>query len=735
MKKEDFPVVGMMCAGCASTVQRCIAALPGVQHSAVNLATEQVAVEYDESLLTPAEMSQALHKVGYEMLIEEKQEALTIQEERMKLLYRKMKRQVIVSWAGAVLLMLVMYLCTAPHQQQASHWAQMFLALITLIYGGRDFYLGAIKRLRTGSTNMDTLVALSTSVAFLYSLYHTLFPMAGSMVYYEASAMIIAFVLTGRFLEHRAKGATTSSIRKLMGLQPETASLIVDGKEKEVKIGFLRAGLYVAVHPGERIPVDGEITEGDSYVDESMITGEPMAVHKKKGDTVLTGTINQKGYFRMCVTKAGSETFLARIIRRVQDAQGGKAPVERIVDRIVSWFVPVILAISLLTFAGWILLAGTGQIDLAVQAAVSVLVIACPCALGLATPTALMVGIGKGAAHQILVKDAVALELMRKVDTVVLDKTGTLTEGKPEMQEWVECPPFPTEIHILNGLVGLEQRSEHPLASAFVDFMTRDGEIVAGEVDAFTIHPGEGVSALFEGEDIWAGNEALMHRKGASATDEIQQMVVRYQANGDSVIYCGWRDRLSFLAIFRDELKSSSYKAVKDLQQSGKQVIMLTGDAEKTAQIVADKLGISTYCAGMLPDDKEQYIQQLQAQGRTVAMVGDGINDSQALARADVSVAMGRGTDVAMDVAQVTLITNDLRLLQKAFRLSEQTVSLIHRNLFWAFIYNVIAIPLAMGVFYPVWGILLNPMVASAAMAFSSVSVVVSSLLLNRRGL
>lgn len=732
MTKREFPVLGMMCAGCASNVQHTVSDLPGVAEASVNLATAQVVIEYDETRIAPEAMRAALEKVGYDMLIEEKQEALAIQEEGLKKQYRTLKRQVVVAWICSVLLMLVMHEHTTPLGHGVGVWVQMGLAAFVLLYSGRDFFIHAAKRLRGGSTSMDTLVALSTSVAFLYSLYNTLFPGADPVVYYEASAMILAFVLTGRLLEHRAKGATTSSIRKLMGLQPETATLSVDGEEREVKIGFLRVGLKVAVHPGERIPVDGEIESGESYVDESMITGEPLAVRKTVGDTVLAGTINQKGFFRMRVTKAGGETLLSQIIRRVQEAQGAKAPVERIVDRIVSWFVPVIVALSLLTFAAWLFFAGTDSLSMAIQAAVSVLVIACPCALGLATPTALMVGIGKGASHQILVKDAVALELLRKVDTVLLDKTGTLTEGKPRVTDWQEFSPVSASLK--GALLEIERKSEHPLAAAWVEYL-QDNGVEPEAVASFTAHPGEGVSADFEGQRIWIGNRTLAERMHGAFSPEWERESESLQEKGKGVMFFGLGNHVMGQVAVADAVKTTSVEAVRALQEKGMRVVMLTGDAERTASAVAEVLKLKEYSAGLLPSDKEHYVQKLQKEGSVVAMVGDGINDSQALARADVSVAMGRGTDIAMDVAQVTLITNDLNLLRKAFRLSRQTVRLIYRNLFWAFIYNVIAIPLAAGVFYPVWGIMLNPMIASAAMAFSSVSVVASSLLLNKRPL
>ncbi len=732
MVKREFPVLGMMCAGCASNVQRILSGITGVSEASVNLATARVTIIYDETRVNPPQLRTVLEKGGYEMLIEEKQEALNLQEERMKQTYQTMKRQVVVAWICSALMMGFMHIELFPGGDGLNHFFQMILAALVLGYSGRDFFRGAVQRLRTGGTSMDTLVALSTSVAFLYSFYNTLFSEAPAEVYYEACAMIIAFVMTGRLLEYRAKGATTSSIRKLQGLQPETATILQDGQEHEVNIAFLRAGLEVAVHPGERIPVDGEIEHGSSYVDESMITGEPLAIHKTTGDTVWAGTINQKGFFRMRVTRAGTETFLSRIIRKVQEAQGAKAPVERIVDRIVSWFVPVVVGISLATFAGWLLFGGEDALSLAIQTAVSVLVIACPCALGLATPTALMVGIGKGASNQILVKDAVALELLRKVDTVLLDKTGTLTEGKPGVTDWIEFSPV--SIQVKGAFLDMERKSEHPLASALVDYL-RDQDLETGYTEDFESCPGEGITARWQGNYLWIGNQVLMERMQGTLSSESEKKSWELQSEGKGVMFFGMGPTVLGLAAVADAVKATSVKAVQELQKNGMKVVMLSGDAGRTTSAVARLLGLREYHAGMLPSDKENYVQNLQEEGRIVAMVGDGINDSQALARADVSVAMGHGTDIAMDVAQVTLISSDLNLLLKAFRLSRQTVRLIYRNLFWAFIYNVIAIPLAAGVFYPGWGVLLNPIVASAAMAFSSISVVASSLLLDKRPL
>ena len=584
---------------------------------------------------------------------------------------------------------------------------------------------------------MDTLVALSTSIAFLFSVFNTFFPEfwysrgVEPHVYYEASVVIIAFVLTGKLLEERAKGNTSAAIKKLMGLQPKVARILRNGLEEEVLIDQLQVGDLVVVRPGEQIPVDGIVSEGDSFVDESMISGEPIPVEKKKGDRVLAGTINQRGSFIINASQVGSETVLARIIRMVQEAQGSKAPVQRIVDRVTGIFVPVVLGIAVLTFILWIVIGGMDYFSYAMLSAVSVLVIACPCALGLATPTALMVGIGKAASQHILIKDAVALEQMRKVNVVVLDKTGTLTEGHPTVSGWLWA--VTQEDYFKGVLLAAEQKSEHPLAGAIVASLQGEEKVVPAHLDSFESITGKGVRVIYKGDLFWVGSHKLLKDFNASLPDVMADMMVQYESEGNGIIYFGRENQILAIIAVSDPVKPTSAEAVKELRQQGIDICMLTGDGQRTALAVAGKLGIDRFVADALPDDKQEFIRELQLQGKTVAMVGDGINDSQALALADVSIAMGKGTDIAMDVAMVTLMTSDLLLLPKAFNLSRQTVKLIHQNLFWAFIYNLIGIPIAAGILYPLYGILLNPMLASAAMAFSSVSVVFNSLSLGRR--
>ena len=732
--KKVFPVLNMHCAGCANNVEKIVRKLPGIVDATVNFATNTLSVSYEADKLTPGEIRAAVLSGGYDLIVEEENLREERQEEAQQQHYRKLKRQVIGAWIFAVpMLLLSMVFMHVPYSNEI----QLLLTLPVLILFGGSFFTGAWKQAKMGRSNMDTLVALSTSIAFLFSVFNTFFPEfwysrgVEPHVYYEASVVIIAFVLTGKLLEERAKGNTSAAIKKLMGLQPKVARILRNGIEEEVLIDQLQVGDLVVVRPGEQIPVDGIVSEGDSFVDESMISGEPIPVEKKKGDRVLAGTINQRGSFIINASQVGSETVLARIIRMVQEAQGSKAPVQRIVDRVTGIFVPVVLGIAVLTFILWIVIGGMDYFSYAMLSAVSVLVIACPCALGLATPTALMVGIGKAASQHILIKDAVALEQMRKVNVVVLDKTGTLTEGHPTVSGWLWA--VTQEDYFKGVLLAAEQKSEHPLAGAIVASLQGEEKVVPAHLDSFESITGKGVRVIYKGDLFWVGSHKLLKDFNASLPDVMADMMVQYESEGNGIIYFGRENQILAIIAVSDPVKPTSAEAVKELRQHGIDICMLTGDGQRTALAVAGKLGIDRFVADALPDDKQEFIRELQLQGKTVAMVGDGINDSQALALADVSIAMGKGTDIAMDVAMVTLMTSDLLLLPKAFNLSRQTVKLIHQNLFWAFIYNLIGIPIAAGILYPLYGILLNPMLASAAMAFSSVSVVLNSLSLGRR--
>ncbi len=734
MTKKLYPITGMHCAACANNVEKTVKKQEGVESASVNLAAATLTVTYNPALVSPEQLKEAVKKIGFDLIITE-ENPVKEQETAEQTYYQQLKRKTVVAWIFALPVAIMgMFLMNIP----GINWWMLVLSLPVIFYSGRSFYVNAWRQARRGTSNMDTLVALSTAIAFLFSLFNTLYPEfwyhrgLHPHVYYEAATVIIAFVLVGKLMEEKAKGKTSVAIRKLMGLQPKTARIIRNGKEEEILIANLQAGDEVSVRPGERIPVDGVIAEGDTFIDESMISGEPIPVEKKPGDKVLAGTINQNGAFMLIAEKVGKNTVLAQIIRMVQEAQGSKAPVQRIVDKVTAVFVPAVLAIAVLTFVIWIMVGGTDDFSYAMLSAVSVLVIACPCALGLATPTALMVGIGKGAEAHILIKDAVALEQMRKVDTVVLDKTGTVTEGRPVVSGWLHDAGWRNEHKGI--LYAAELRSEHPLALAIIEALKKE-EVQPAIIDSFESRTGRGIVVTRQGRSYWAGSHRLLKDFGAEVSDLLKGMVEDYEKSGRSLVYFGEGSTLLSVIAISDKIKDTSIQAIKQLKESGKYIVLLTGDGHLTAQNVAGEIDADRFISDALPGDKENVIKGLQAEGRVVAMVGDGINDSQALARADVSIAMGKGTDIAMDVAMVTLMTSDLLLLPKAFRLSQKTVRLIHQNLFWAFIYNLIGIPVAAGILFPAYGILLNPMIASAAMACSSVSVVLNSLSLNWRKL
>ena len=725
--RKNYPVLEMSCASCAMSVEQTVRKLPGVTDASVNFASNRLSVGFDESQITPQQIRAAVQASGYDLIIDEQGgEVKQQQAERNR--YLRLRYDTIGAWLFSLpIVVIAMLFMHMPY----GNWIMLVLSLPVLFFFGRGFFVNGWKQLRHRQANMDTLVALSTSIAFLFSLFNTVYPQfwlrrgLEPHVYYEAACVIIAFVLVGKLLEERAKSNTSSAIKRLIGLQPTTARLVRGDHEEDVPISALQVGDRVSVRPGEKIPVDGVVRDGSSYVDESMITGEPLPVGKEAGDKVVAGTINSRGTFVLETTGVGSDTLLARIIRMVQQAQGSKAPVQRIADRIAAIFVPTVIGIALLTFALWLAIGGMDYFSYALLSAVSVLVIACPCALGLATPTALMVGIGKGAENQILIKDATALEQLCRIDTVVMDKTGTLTEGRPSVVDWIAAGPDLPEYR--NMICAAEMKSEHPLASAIVNYLSAH-EAQPCEVTSFVSLTGRGIRFTAGNADYWLGSRNLMAEQGVAPAEETDVRIETAQQTGASIVYFGTADRLLAVIVINDTLKATTPPALDQLRRLHIDIAMLTGDSRKTAAALAERLGIRHYRAEVLPDDKDKYIQQLQREGKRVAMVGDGISDSQALARADVSIAMGHGTDIAMDVAMVTLMNSDLLLLPKAYVLSRKTVRLIRQNLFWAFIYNLIGIPIAAGVLYPLYGILMNPMLAGAAMAFSSVSVVANSL-------
>ncbi|MDE6349278.1 MAG: heavy metal translocating P-type ATPase [Bacteroides sp.] len=738
--QESFPVLGMSCAACAARVEKTLNRQPGVSQASVNYASATATVEYDSQSCSAEALQKAVQAAGYDLLISRGNHTLEEAEEAHERKFGALKFR--TTWAillSVPILIIGMFFMDMPYANPVM-WA---LSTPVVFWLGRNFFIHAWKQLKHGSANMDTLVAISTGTAYLFSLFNMLAPsfwLARGIhphVYFEAASTIIAFILLGRLLEEKAKGNTSTAIKKLMGLQPKTVTLLGNGQShRTVPIEQIRPGDLILVKPGERIAVDGIVTEGTSYVDESMLSGEPMAVPKQKDAKVFAGTINQKGSFCFRAEKVGTDTLLAKIIHMVQDAQGSKAPMQQLVDKIAGIFVPVIIGIATIAFIAWLLLGGTEGFTHGLLAFVTVVIIACPCALGLATPTAIMVGIGKGAERGILIKDAESLEIAKKIDTVVLDKTGTVTEGRPEVSKLVwdaqaTTPEASGTGHSLPDIFySLEKLSEHPLAEAVVGHLKTSSAIAIRNFESLT---GKGVKGEVQGRTFLAGNRALLEEHRIAITPLLQKEADRLATEAQTVIW--FADEANALAIagITDRIKASSVRAVGELRAAGIEVYMLTGDNEATAREIARKAGIAHYQAGVLPQDKAAFVSRLQAEGRKVAMVGDGINDSAALAQADLSIAMGRGSDIAMDVAKMTIISSDLTKIPEALRLSRLTVRTIRQNLFWAFIYNVIGVPVAAGILYPLNGFLLNPMIAGAAMAFSSVSVVSNSLLLKRK--
>ena len=733
----SLPVLGMTCAGCASSVQSILSAQEGVVSADVNYATQQVKVAYKSDLIQPLQFKKALQDVGYDVLLDEvsgKAQQEEIQQNNFRHLKLRTIGASILTFPVVVIGMLMMDL---PY----ANYMMLVLTAPVLFIFGRNFFVNAFKQARHSRANMDSLVALSTGIAFLFSLFNTFYPEFWHSkgihphVYYEASAVVIVFIMLGKLLEENAKSNTSSAIKKLMGLQPKTVWIIGEKGEEEISISAVQAGDLLLVRAGEKIAVDGMVEEGSSYVDESMLSGEAVPVLKVRGDQVFSGTINQQGSFRFIAEKVGHETLLARIITQVQEAQGSKAPVQKLVDKIAGIFVPVVLFIAVCTFGAWLLFGGDYKLSQGLLAMVTVLVIACPCALGLATPTAIMVGIGKGAANGILIKDAVALETGYKVNVVVLDKTGTITTGEPVVTDFEWLSGLENEQEELAAiLMAMEQSSTHPLSSAIISYV-KPLVSKAVKVSDFESITGYGVKCFVGKRKFRAGNLKLIQEDKIDIPALLRAKEKAFYAAAKTVIY--FADNLQVLAIIAiaDPVKEGSVMAVKELQKQGIEVCMLTGDNAFTAAAIAAQVGISNYKAELLPAEKAAFIKELQQQKKVVAMIGDGINDSQALAAADLSIAMGRGSDIAIDVASVTLLSSDLRQVAKALELSRATVRTIRQNLFWAFIYNLIGIPLAAGILYPFNGFLLNPMIAGGAMALSSVSVVSNSLRLKLKSL
>ena len=715
MAKVTVSVLEMSCVVCAANVERAALEVEGVAHASVNFAANTLTLDFDPNITDLLEVQKAIQAAGYDIVIADN----SVDEQQSEVnSYRRRRRQLIAAWALAIPVMAISM--TPAGDSLFGKLICALLAACALVVAGGDFFRRAFAMLRKRTAGMDSLVALSTATAWAFSTVILICPdfFGATNVYFDSAVMIIAFVVTGNFLEARAKASTSSAIRDLMNLQPPVATVIhPDGHESDTPIAQIVVGNHIRIRPGNKIPVDGVIINGESYVDESMLTGESLSQPKQTGDYVYAGTINGSGSMIVAVDKPINATLLSQIVDTVREAQGSKAPVQKIADTVSKYFAAVVGCIALATFAIWLAVGGSSLLPNAIICAVSVLVIACPCALGLATPTAITVGIGKAAENHILIKDASALEKIGKVSLVVFDKTGTITEGRPTIISMRRNPD--TTDDAMGVLLAMERRSEHPLAATICRHLEMQ-EIDETPISAFSVVYGKGVVADCAGTRYWAGSEPFANEMGVT--------VDRRNFVAGTTVYFGKTGTLLASITFADKIKDTAIAAIDQLRRMGIRVVMLTGDNRESAETVAADASFTEYYANMLPDDKDRYIKSKQAEGRTVAMVGDGINDSQALARADVSVAMGSGTDIAIETAMMTLTSSDLRTLPQAIQLSRRTMRIVRQNLFWAFIYNIIGIPVAAGILFPALQILLDPAWASAAMALSSITVVANSL-------
>jgi Cu+-exporting ATPase len=772
-----FPVEGMTCASCVNRIERYLRKTDGVIEANVNLASETASVRFDPAVADLGRLRDAVEAAGYQARLERAELAggsdakllvdgapeptvtpharaetraahrEVAQEPETSFQQRHLadtrRRLIVASVLTAPLLLGLASMTVAPFLPTflTNPWLQLALAAPVQLYAGWPFYKGAWKVLRHRATDMNTLIAVGTSAAYFYSLAAILFPdffhaagvaMAEQLpLYFDTSATIITLILLGRFLEARARSHTSDAIRKLIGLQPRTARIVRDGTERDVAIEDVVRGDLVLVRPGEKIPVDGLVRDGRSAVDESMVTGEPIPVTKQAGAEVIGGTVNTSGSFRFEATRVGRDTVLAQIVRLVQEAQGSKAPIQRLADLVTSYFVPAVLGIAALTFGAWFVFGPEPAFNLALLNTVAVLIIACPCALGLATPTSIMVGTGKGAENGVLFRSAEALERLHNVRAVVLDKTGTLTVGKPRVTDIVRGPDAPDEGALLRLVAAAERGSEHPLGEAIVRYAREERSIELPDASAFEATAGQGIAATVDGRAVLIGRAAFLATNRVE-TRELVDAAEELAAAGKTPVFVAIDGRPAAVVAIADTLKAGSAEAVAELHRMGLVVAMLTGDNETTAKAIARQAGVDRVLADVRPDEKAAQVRKLQAEGKLVAMVGDGINDAPALAQADVGIAIGTGTDVAIESGSVTLMSGDLRALVTAFALSRATMRNIKQNLFWAFAYNVALIPLAAGLFYPFTGILLDPILAAAAMALSSVTVVSNALRLRR---
>lgn len=744
--KKTFSVQGMHCASCVRLIERALTKLNGISEANVNLATNKATITYDPEAVTDKQISEAaflrkvessVSNIGYKALLNEGVRNENEEKKEKQKELNDLRNKVIVSLIFGVLILWGSFpgLMDFAPAILKNFWVQLLLATPVQFWAGLGFYKATIPALKHRTANMDTLVALGTTVAYGYSAFVTVLPDVVKSIgidpfpYFDVATIIIGLILLGRYFEAKAKAGTSEAIKKLIGLQAKTARVLRDGKEVDIPIDQVVIGEVIRVRPGEKVPVDGVIVEGESSVDESMITGESIPVDKARGDSVVGATINKSGTFTYKATKVGQETMLAQIIKLVQEAQGSKAPIQRMADLVSSYFVPVVIMLAIATFVVWYIFGGSQALLFALLNTVAVLIIACPCAMGLATPTAIMVGTGKGAENGILIKDAESLETAHKIKTVIFDKTGTLTKGKPEVTDLVTTNKLKKD-EILKLAASIEKGSEHSLAEAIVQ-KAEEQKIETLSVTKFKAIAGHGVEGLVGSKQIFLGNRKLMERENVSL-GSWQAEIERLENEGKTVMMLSVDGKLAGLVAVADTLKGTAKEGVEALYKKGIEVVMITGDNQRTANAIARKVGIKRVLAEVLPDQKEAEVRKIQQEGKVVAMVGDGINDAPALAAADIGIAMGTGTDVAIEAGDITLINKDLKSVAQAIELSRKTMRTIKLNLFWAFGYNVSLIPVAMGVLYPFFGILLNPIFASVAMATSSISVVSNSLLLKR---
>lgn len=739
--KKSFPIKGMHCASCVKTTEDALKKTQGVKDATVNLATAKATVTYEDGECSPEQMAESVAATGYSLELEDRTDEAIKEEKRKELL--RLQNKVIVSLTLGFLIVWGAFpgvAATAPRFLM-NFWVQLLLATPVQFWAGLDFYKATIPALKHRAANMDTLVALGTTVAYGYSAVVTFFPNLVKqfgiepMPYFDVAAIVIGLILLGRYFESKAKAGTSDAIKKLIGLQAKTARVIKDGRDIDVSIDQVQIGDTIRVRPGEKIPVDGMIIDGESSVDESMITGESIPIDKQKGQNIVGATMNKSGTFTYKATKVGRDTVLSQIIRLVEEAQGSKAPIQRIADLISSYFVPAVIMLAFLTFGVWYIFGSEPALLFALLNTVAVLIIACPCAMGLATPTAIMVGTGKGAEHGILIKDAESLETANKIAVVIFDKTGTLTNGKPEVTDVIsindQASQMKSSANILRFAASVEKGSEHSLADAIVTHAEKQ-KINLEPVKEFRAIAGYGVKGKIGKQKVLLGNKRFVEKERIKISKKIEDIIHSLETDGKTVMLLVLDLKVTGIIGVADTVKDSAKAGIASLKRRGIEVAMITGDNHITASAIAKKLGIDRVFAEVLPDQKEAHVRKIQAEGKKVAMVGDGINDAPALAAADVGMAMGRGTDVAIEAADITLINKDLQSVSAAIELSKKTMRTIKINLVWAFGYNIILIPVAMGVLYPFFHILLSPIFASAAMAASSISVVSNSLLLKR---